>query len=124
METLCHCVLRSFCATEGKWALALKRLGGLSSPLQITAQILLDSSADDYRSCLAAVTVRILTSESRHVSDRLSRVPYELVPRSPRAQRPVLLTSSALCKADFFLILQSFSISPAMTLKKSMYGRE
>ena len=121
MQTLFQWVFRSFCATEGKWELALKRLGSLSSPIQITAQILLDSSADDYRSRLAKDTVRILTSVCGEVPDNLSRVIYGLVPRSPRAQRPVLLTSLAPCNAGF-LILQSFSISTSMPLKKARMG--
>ena len=120
-KLLFQCVFHSFCAAEGKWEMALKCLGSLSSPIQITAQILLDSSADDYRSRLAKDTVRILTSVCGEVSGNLSRVLYGLVPRSPRAQLPVLLTSSAPCKADF-LILQSFSISTNMPLKKARMG--
>jgi hypothetical protein len=122
-KLLFQCVFRSFCAAEGKWELALKCLGSLSSPIQITAQILLNSSADDYRSRLAKDIVRILTSVSGEVSGNLSRVLYGLVPRSPRAQRPVLLTSSAPSNADF-LILQSFSISNSKQIKKKhVWGR-
>jgi len=44
-------------------------------------QILLDSSADDQRSRLVNVTVRIVTSLCGEVSDNLSRVFYGLFPR-------------------------------------------
>jgi hypothetical protein len=72
-----------FVQLKASGELALKRLGSLSSPIKITGQILLDSSADDYSSRLVNVTVRILTSVCGEVFDNLSRVLYRLVPRFP-----------------------------------------